>query len=59
MLKCQSIYQLNSIKKIKKNCKKKSHERYQNLSKEEREKADNMVVNLFSSIILRKLRPCN
>ena len=38
--KFQKIYQLNIIKKIKKDYKKKDPERYQNLSKEKkREKA--------------------
>ena len=35
--KCLKIYQLNAIKKIKKDCKKIS-KRLQNLSKEEKEK---------------------
>ena len=42
------IYQLNKIKKIKKNYKKKARERYQDLFKEEEEekKNNNMVVNV-------------
>ena len=35
------------IMKIKKDCNKKARERYQNLSKEEKEKNDNMVVNVI------------
>ena len=35
---CVKLYQLNIIKKIKKDYKRKACERYQNLSKEEKEK---------------------
>ena len=44
--KCLKIYYLNIIKKIKKDCKKKARKRYQNLSKEEKEKNNNVVVNV-------------
>ena len=40
------LYQLNIIKKVRKGYKKKAHKRYQNLSKEEKEKSNNMVVNV-------------
>ena len=36
--KCLNIYQLNIIKKIKKDHNKKAGETYQNLSKEEKER---------------------
>ena len=39
------IHQLNIVKIIKKYYQKKACERYQSLSKEEKEKSDNMVVN--------------
>ena len=45
--KFQKHYLLNIIKKIKKNSKK-ARERYQNLSKEEKEKQDNMNVTKIS-----------
>ena len=44
-LKCLKPYQLNIIKEIKKDYKK-APERYPNLSKEEKEKSNNMVVNV-------------
>ena len=44
--KCLKLYQLNIINKIKKGYKKKACERYQNLSKEKKEKSGNMAVNL-------------
>ena len=47
------IYQLNIIKKIKKP-QNKAHERYRNLSKEEKEKSDNMVMN--ATKIYQKMR---
>ena len=31
---------------MKKNCRKKARERYQNITKEEKEKSGNMVVNI-------------
>ena len=37
-IKVSKLYQLNIIKSIKKNCKKKACEKCQNLSKEEKEK---------------------
>ena len=45
--KCLKMYQLNIIKKIKKDVKKKTDgERYQNFSKErKKQKGNNMVVN--------------
>ena len=46
MQKCLKIYELNIIKKINKDHKKKDHERYQNRSKEEKEKSNNMAVNV-------------
>ena len=45
-MKCLKIHQLNIIRIIKKDYKKKAYERYQSLSREEKERKDyNMAVN--------------
>ena len=45
-MKCLKIHQLNIIRIIKKDYKKKAYERYRSLSREEKEKKDyNMTVN--------------
>ena len=47
--KCLNNYQLN-FKKIKKDYQKKVCERYENLSKEEKKKSDNMVTKIFQKM---------
>ena len=49
---------LNIIKKIKKDCKK-TPGRYQNLSKEEKEKCDNMAVNVTKISQKMKTTACS
>ena len=47
---CVKLYQLNIIKKIKKDYKRKACERYQNLSKEEKEKKQQYGLELYKNL---------